>query len=198
MRPRFAIGRPSISLRSAVKSIGVAPLMYEPTANESTGAPASLKERSRSGGRPPEATIFTSLWPARSSRARTSRTRSAVTRPRSDGVSRRMPWSRSPRAAGAPGEAEGPRGLVLEGVDEDDPGDLGVEVAVERKGGIHGVAEDQDEGVGHRPGRIQAGEAGTGRRRRADTAADDRGVVEDVGDVGVNVPGTKREDRLRG
>ena len=43
MRPRLAIGTPSISLMSPVKSIGVAPLMYEPTANESTGAPASLK-----------------------------------------------------------------------------------------------------------------------------------------------------------
>src|SRR5207344_2828741 len=43
IRPRFAIGRPSISLMSPVKSIGAAPLMYEPTAYESTGAPASLK-----------------------------------------------------------------------------------------------------------------------------------------------------------
>ena len=34
---------PSISLMSPVKSIGVAPLMYDPTAYESTGAPASLK-----------------------------------------------------------------------------------------------------------------------------------------------------------
>jgi len=41
IRPRFAIGLPSISLMSPVKSIGVAPLMYEPTAYESTGAPAS-------------------------------------------------------------------------------------------------------------------------------------------------------------
>ena len=43
IRPRLAIGAPSISLMSPVKSIGVAPLMYEPTAYESTGAPASLK-----------------------------------------------------------------------------------------------------------------------------------------------------------
>ena len=43
MRPRLAIGLPSISLMSPVKSIGVAPLMYDPTAYESTGAPASLK-----------------------------------------------------------------------------------------------------------------------------------------------------------
>ena len=37
---------------SPVKSIGVAPLMYEPTANESTGAPASLKYAIRSGVEP--------------------------------------------------------------------------------------------------------------------------------------------------
>src|SRR5438093_617756 len=43
MRPRLAIGRPSISLMSPVKSIGVAPLMYDPTANESTWALSSLK-----------------------------------------------------------------------------------------------------------------------------------------------------------
>ncbi len=43
MRPRLAMGVPSITLMSPVKSIGVAPLMYEPTAYESTGAPAPLK-----------------------------------------------------------------------------------------------------------------------------------------------------------
>ena len=43
IRPRLAMGRPSISLMSPVKSIGAAPLMYDPTANESTGAPASWK-----------------------------------------------------------------------------------------------------------------------------------------------------------
>ena len=32
IRPRLAIGRPSICFRSPVKSMGVAPLMYEPTA----------------------------------------------------------------------------------------------------------------------------------------------------------------------
>jgi hypothetical protein len=32
IRPRLAIGLPSISLISPVKSIGVAPLMYDPTA----------------------------------------------------------------------------------------------------------------------------------------------------------------------
>ena len=59
IRPRFAIGRPSISLMSPVKSIGVAPLMYEPTANESTGAPCYLNQAIRSGLRPPDTTIFT-------------------------------------------------------------------------------------------------------------------------------------------
>ena len=94
----MAIGRPSISLMSPVKSIGVAPLMYEPTAYESTGAPASLKYRIRSGVRPPDTVIWTWRKPAWSSRARTSWTRSAVTRPRSDGVSSRTPYSRSPSA----------------------------------------------------------------------------------------------------
>src|SRR5262249_23501130 len=58
IRPRLAIGLPSISLMSPVKSIGVAPLMYEPTAYESTGAPASRKTPMRSGFSPPETTIF--------------------------------------------------------------------------------------------------------------------------------------------
>src|SRR6185312_7052969 len=54
IRPRLAIGRPSISLMSPVKSIGVAPLMYEPTAYESIGAPASLKYWILSGVSPPD------------------------------------------------------------------------------------------------------------------------------------------------
>ena len=43
IRPRFAMGRPSISFRSPVKSMGLASLIADPTAKESTGAPASLK-----------------------------------------------------------------------------------------------------------------------------------------------------------
>ena len=43
MRPRFAMGRPSISFRSPVKSMGLASLIADPTANESMGAAASLK-----------------------------------------------------------------------------------------------------------------------------------------------------------
>ncbi len=76
---------------SPVKSIGDAPLMYEPTAYESTGAWASRKNRIRSGSKPPDTTIFTCSKPAWSSRARTSWTRAGVTRPRSLGVSSRMP-----------------------------------------------------------------------------------------------------------
>ena len=52
--------------------------------------------------------------------------------------------------------------------------------------------------MGHRPGRVEAGEPRPGRCRRADAAADDRGVVEDVGDVGMDVAGAERDDRLRG
>ena len=43
IRPRLAIGLPSISLRSPVKSMGLASLIADPTAKESTGASASLK-----------------------------------------------------------------------------------------------------------------------------------------------------------
>src|SRR5438093_8529486 len=89
MRPRFATGLPSISLRSPVKSMGLASLIAEPTANQSIAAPVSLKKAIRSASMPPETTIFTPGCPAWSSRARTSLTRSGVTLPRSEGVSRR-------------------------------------------------------------------------------------------------------------
>ena len=72
MRPRLAMGLPSISFRSPVKSMGLASEMAEPTANESTGAPASLNTPIRSASSPPETTIFTWRCPAMSSRARTS------------------------------------------------------------------------------------------------------------------------------
>ena len=87
--------------------------------------------------------------------------------------------------------------LVAERVDEDDPGDVVVEVAVERLRRLDRVAEDQDQRVGHRARRAEAGEAGPGRRRRTDAAADDRGIVEDVGDVGVDVSGPERHDGIR-
>ena len=46
-----------------MKSIGLALLIALPTANESTGAPASLKTPMRSTSIPPETTIFTCWWP---------------------------------------------------------------------------------------------------------------------------------------
>ncbi len=51
--------------------------------------------------------------------------------------------------------------------------------------------------MGHRPGRGQTGQPGAGRCRGADAATDDRRVVEDVGDVRVDMPGTEADDRLR-
>ena len=114
-----------------------------------------------------------------------------MTRPRSDG--RIEPDAVQPVAEGV-GDAERLLGLVLERVDEDDPGHLGVEVAVEREGGLDGVAEDQDERVGHRPRRGEACEPGAGRGGGPDAAADDRGVVEDVGDVRVDVASAERDD----
>ena len=57
---------------------------------------------------------------------------------------------------------EGFLGFVLEGVDEDDPGHVRLQVAVEGLGRRDGVAEDQHERVGHRAGRGEAGQAGAG------------------------------------
>ena len=109
-----------------------------------------------------------------------------MTRPRSDGVSSRMPYSRSPRAW-ATRSASSASSLNVS--TRTIRGTSGAEVAVERLGRLDGVAEDQDERVGHRAGRGEAGQPGAGRRRGADAAADDRRVVEDVGDVGVDVAG---------
>ena len=110
--------RPSISLMSPVKSIGVAPLMYEPTAYESTGAPASLKYRIRSGLRPPETVILTWL-------------EAGLVEPRADLVDELGGDPAALRRRVEPDAvqpvAEGVRdpqrllGLVLERVDEDDP-----------------------------------------------------------------------------
>ena len=94
------------------------------------------------------------------------------------------------------GDPERLLGLVLERVDEHDPRDLRADVAVEREGRLDGVAEDQHQRVGHRPGRGEAGQPGAGRRRRPDAPADDRRVVEDVGDVGVDVPRPEADDGL--
>ena len=117
-----------------------------------------------------------------------------MTRPRSDG---RVEADAVQPVAERVRDPQRLLGLVLERVDEDDPRHLRPEVPVERQGRLDGVAEDQDQRVGHRAGRRQAGQPGTGRRRRADAAADDRGVVEDVGDVRVDVPGAEADDRIR-
>jgi hypothetical protein len=87
-------------------------------------------------------------------------------------------------------------GLVLERVDEHDPCHVRPEVPVERQGGLDRVPEDQHQGMGHRARRCQAGQTRTGRRRRPDAAADDRGVIEHVGDIGVDVPRPEADHRL--
>ena len=89
-------------------------------------------------------------------------------------------------------------GLVLERVDEDDARHLRVDVAVEGLGGAHRVAEDEDEGVGHRPGRGQAGKPSSGRRGRADAATHDARVVHLVGDARMDVARAESDDRDRG
>ena len=58
--------------------------------------------------------------------------------------------------------------LVLERVDQDDPRHVRRHVPVEREGRLDRVAEDQDQRMGHRPGRGQAGQPGA-RRCRAPT-----------------------------
>ena len=87
--------------------------------------------------------------------------------------------------------------LVLERVHEHDPRHVRRHVAVERLGGADRVAEDQHQRVGHRPGRVQPGEPRARRRRGADAAADDRGVVQHVRDVRVDVARAEADDRLR-
>ena len=51
--------------------------------------------------------------------------------------------------------------------------------------------------MGHGAGRVEAGEAGTGRRRGTDAAADDRGVVKLIGDLRMHVPRAEADDGFR-
>ncbi len=96
------------------------------------------------------------------------------------------------------GDPERLLGLVLERVDEHDPGYVLAEVPIEREGRLDRVAEDEHERVGHRAGRRQPGQPRSGGRRSADATAHDRRVVEDVGDVRMDVTGTEADDRLGG
>ena len=199
----MAIGRPSISLMSPVKSIGAAPLMYEPTANESTGAVAvdEVADAVRAqAARDDDLDVMEAL----------------EVEPRPDlgdqvgghpaALGRRVEADPVEPVAERVGDPERLLGLVLERVDEDDPGDVRAEVAIERDRRLDRVAEDQDERVGHRAGRVEPGQPGPGRGRGPDAAADDRRVVEDVGDVGMDVarperdhrPGSGRVDALAG
>ena len=51
--------------------------------------------------------------------------------------------------------------------------------------------------MGHRPGRREARQPRSRGGRRADAAADDRRVVEHVGDVRMDVARAEGDDRLR-
>ena len=190
----MAIGRPSISLMSPVKSIGAAPLIYEPTANESTGR-AGLGEvadpvRAQATRHDdPDVGEPLEVEPRPDLRDQVGGDPAAL-------GGRVEPDAVQPIAERV-GDPQRLLGLVLERVDEHDPGHVGPEVAVERDRRLDGVAEDEHERMRHRPGRVQPGESSPGRGRRADTAADDRRVVEDVGHVGMDVPGAERDHRSR-
>ena len=161
IRPRFAIARPSISLISPVKSIGLAPLDVLVALHVEAGTdlvdevgrdPAAL------GGR---------IEP--------------------DAV---QPVAERVR------DSQRLLGLVLERVDEHDPGDVLAQVAVERERRLDGVPEDQDQRVRHRAGRGQTSQPCAGRGRGADAPTDDRRVVEDVGDVRMDVAGPEADHGL--
>ena len=117
-----------------------------------------------------------------------------MTRPRSEGVSSRMPYSLSP-SAWATRSASSASSLNVS--TRTIRGDLGPEVPIERQRRLDGVAEDQDERMRHRAGRGEPGEPRAGGRRRADAAAHDRRVVEHVGDVRVDVARAEADDRIR-
>ena len=177
-----------------MKSIGLALLMALPTANESTG---------RVGGLEHADPIL--VHPARDNDLHVTVPSEVEARPHllhelgghAAALGRRVePDPVQPLAEGI-GDAERLFGLVLERVHEDDPRHLRVDVAVEGLGGADRVAEDQDEGMRHRPRRGEAREPRAGRGRRTDAAADDRGVIHLVGHARMHVPRSEADDRNR-
>ena len=85
--------------------------------------------------------------------------------------------------------------LVLEGVDQGDAGDVRRHVLVEQLEGRDRVADAEVEGVGAGAGGGHAREPCAEDGGAGDAAAHDRGVVHDVGHVGVDVPCAEGEDR---
>ena len=194
IRPRFAIGS-STSLMSPVKSMGVAPQMYEPTANESTGAPSALKYADPLGVEPARDDDLDVLEPflveARPDLLDEVAGDAAALR-------RRVEPDPVQPVAQRVGDPERLLGLVLERVDEDDPGHVGRHVAVERLAARTVSPKIRTIEWGIVPVGREAREPRARGCRRADAAADDRGVVEDVRDVGMDVARAERDHRLRG
>ena len=166
IRPRFAIGVPSISLMSPVKSIGVAPGDVRADGERVHGrallrevADAVGGQAARHGDRHVREAGLVEPGPHLGDERRgdPAALRRGV---EADAV--------QPVAEGV-GDAQRLLGLVLERVHEHDPRHVRGHVAVERLGGPHGVAEDQHQRVGHGARGVEAGEPGPGRasmRRR--------------------------------
>ncbi len=108
-------------------------------------------------------------------------TSSGVTRPRSDGVSRRMPYSRSPSACATRNASSASSRKVSTRTMRGTSGGMwrsNASAARDR------VAEDEHQRMGHRARRAEPGQSCAGRRRGAHAATDDRRVVERVGHSG--------------
>ena len=105
-----------------------------------------------------------------------------------------MPYSRSPSAC-ATRSASSASSLNVS--TRTIRGDVRRQVPVEREGRLDRVAEDQHQRVRHRAGRREAGQPRAGGCRGPDAAADDRRVVEDVGDVGVDVARPEADHGIR-
>ena len=177
-----------------MKSIGRAPEMYEPTANESTCAPAVLEEADAlriEAAADDDLDVAEALLVEPSAALADELRRDAAALGGSVEADAVQPIAERAR------DAQRLLCLVAERVDEDDARHVRRHVAVKRLGRADRVAKDEHQRVGHRAGRCEAGQARAGRRRGADTAADDRGVVERVGHVRMDVARAERDDRLR-
>ena len=85
--------------------------------------------------------------------------------------------------------------LVLEGVDQGDARDIGLDVPVEGFHGPHRVTEDEHHGVRHGARRRETCQPRSGRRGGTDAAADHAGVVHLVGDRRMDVTGPEADHR---
>ena len=112
-----------------MKSMGLALLMALPTANESTGASASLKMPMRSTSSPPETTILTWPWPCLvEARADLLDEVGSHPPPLGGRVEPNAPQPIAERFR----DAQRLLRLVLEGVDQRDARHVRIDVAIER------------------------------------------------------------------